>query len=1307
MPVPSYELGRLGPDAFEHLVNMLALKVLGAGATGFGPGKDGGRDGYFEGRASYPSEQGGWSGVWYIQSKFHAPHLSTDPQKWLISRLESEIDEFQRPESRRRLPDNWILATNIDPSGAPETGAFDRAAKIIEDRLPHLKGHFHIWGGKKIIDLLSTHPLITDNYFDLVSPGRVLSKIYNAFDEDKSIINLTIRLCIATKLNEHQYTKLEQAGSVTDTRPGIHDLFKDLPFRSRNNEQMALGALTKALSQNHRYEMPETSSVAWAKWSRDPVRARVWFVKGGPGQGKSTLTQYVCQIQRAALLLSPNAPPHTPAQSALAQRIRCAAEKDGFWPTIPRVPIAVELKEFAHWFGQQSETDSRRVLSYLAQVFSKELGEEIKANTLRKGFGEGRWLFVFDGLDEVPADIKDSVAAEIVYFLDDFLVGCKSDAAAVCTSRPQGYAGQFGDLVAATIELSKLSPAQALACAGPVLAIERTEGEQRTYLDTLTEALASPAVAEIMTTPLQSHIMAVIVRDGGRPPQRKWQLFNTFYSTMKKREANKNPTDRKLSKLLREGDKLLKSLHNRLGFELHARAETSNGATTSISRELLNVIVTKVVSDLQDDNVEETVAVLMEATTDRLVLVSTPESGDEVSFDIRPLQEFFAAEYIYEGNSIDIFLNRFRCIAGDSHWREVVHFALSGLIEGERQIELTNAVAIVSQLDEHDAAGVRTLLRRLARGGISAARLLEEGVLEQDKKIRVLFRGCLPPLLACPEGYRYLVGTHVPHSRNWLIDVLLAHLREQVEAEALGTAVALAMLVSDGDPRMPAVKAELNKMSVEAKRVLIASLSVAIDIAEMGKLNNWILEACFEMLLQEDWYNMGHDFIYTITNWIEEDVERVSGLNAFVGLKNGSEKDVMGAIFGQIELMGVRKTESFGGIVHREEYEIKSNLLDEDTFCIILRLLEGAQGIVKSALLGLKFAYTKSAEDWSKLVSSVGGDTRRIFNLPAAVRVYFSREHCRGGADNLEIVKYLNEVPLVERRSGLMVQQGLTAEPDDWERLLSEDFYFTLSHLMRASLRRIERDQDDVTDTFMQFLQSERGLFSLDRILHVHAWPQQHTLAIGALQRISPALGAKIRVYAVASSRAQVPEFHPYRQIVSFPLSLPDEAGLIPHIIGGLVRSVRFRSELRSELRSEEYHVHTYFERVQQLAREFFPDHEMLRQVHVDRENPIRTRAGALIAYYITDLGDRKPTAAELIELFDPSESAWYLPAAALIFSRSVSEGVFDKAEPYGDLLDHARDCIAARVSVEDTARQWREYSAAPATNAINSGGWM
>ena len=49
----SYDLSKLDKVSFEHLANSLALRVLGSGHTGFGPGSDGGRDGFFEGEAPY------------------------------------------------------------------------------------------------------------------------------------------------------------------------------------------------------------------------------------------------------------------------------------------------------------------------------------------------------------------------------------------------------------------------------------------------------------------------------------------------------------------------------------------------------------------------------------------------------------------------------------------------------------------------------------------------------------------------------------------------------------------------------------------------------------------------------------------------------------------------------------------------------------------------------------------------------------------------------------------------------------------------------------------------------------------------------------------------------------------------------------------------------------------------------------------------------------------------------------------------------------------------------------------------------
>lgn len=143
----SYDLSKLGPDAFENIVNFLALKTLGLGSSSFGPGADGGRDGYFKGEAPYPSETEHWKGEWYIQSKFHKPHLSKNPHKWLIEQVKQEIEAFDHEDSDRIWPDNWIIATNIDPSGKPETGSFDAIKKLLKKSPDGKKVNLNIWGG--------------------------------------------------------------------------------------------------------------------------------------------------------------------------------------------------------------------------------------------------------------------------------------------------------------------------------------------------------------------------------------------------------------------------------------------------------------------------------------------------------------------------------------------------------------------------------------------------------------------------------------------------------------------------------------------------------------------------------------------------------------------------------------------------------------------------------------------------------------------------------------------------------------------------------------------------------------------------------------------------------------------------------------------------------------------------------------------------------------------------------------------------------------------------------------------------------
>ncbi|MDR7377924.1 hypothetical protein J2X19_002603 [Rhodoferax ferrireducens] len=797
--VNSYELGGLDPYAFENLVNLLALKVLGPGSSGFGPGPDGGRDGFFEGEAPYPSITENWKGIWYIQSKFHAPHLSKNPQKWLIEKVKGEIELFEESDNGRLWPDNWIIATNIDPSGKSDTGSFD-AIRSLVDAATRKKVNIAIWGGNKILGLLSQYPDVAQQYAHFITPGEVLSALQNQLTDQYANISSVIRYLVGTQFSEQIYTKLDQAGSSSDTRPGVHHLFIDLPFSVDESdlEGSALDYLCSASAQPQRYSVISQYSKVWRDWRKNPHRARVALLKGGPGQGKSTVGQYFSQIQRAALLLLPDAPVVTEKVKNLALEVKVAADRIGAWPSAPRIPIFIELKEYAHWFGQKSNDEGRGVLSYLANRIAAKIEQNILPNMLRRALSVQSWFVLFDGLDEVPNDVKDLIADEVNNFINEIVVQEDADVLTLCTSRPQGYSGQFSALDGPILILQKLDVDTAILCAEPVVRYDRSEDEGTRSLELLKSAAASQSVQQLMTTPLQSHIMAVVVRDGGRPPELRWALFENFYQVMKKRESLKNVHNPRISRLLREDDRLIRAVHARLGFELHARAERSEGAQTTLTKAEFRALVTYVVEKLSDDNTNNTVDVVMEAMTERLVLVSTPENGAHVRFDIRQLQEFFASEFLYDVDNPSVLASRIEVVGGDSHWLEVMHFLLSALVENRRTTELDVAIKVLERLNEGNNDGVyRLFYRRMAKGAVLGMRLLIEGVLEQDKRDRLRFKTLFEPIggLLDVSFLRNLNNVRAPNSRNWLINVLSEKIAEANFSESIGAIIALGWLL--------------------------------------------------------------------------------------------------------------------------------------------------------------------------------------------------------------------------------------------------------------------------------------------------------------------------------------------------------------------------------------------------------------------------------------------------------------------------------------------------------------------------------
>ncbi|MUZ66320.1 hypothetical protein [Agrobacterium vitis] len=1284
MAAPGYELSRLDPNTFEHLVNSLAIKVLGAGVTGFGPGADGGRDGLFVGPSSYPTERDGWSGVWYIQSKFHAPGLSKDPQKWLLERIEDELAEFDKSHGRRKWPDNWIIATNIDPSGVPETGAFDAALALVAKRRPGLAKRFAIWGGSKIIALLVNNENVADYYREFITPGHVIKSIYNSINEENANYSDIIRHFVVTEFKENLYTKLEQAGSNTDNRPYIHKIFVDLPYESdRDRRRLALRSLARSLACTQSARNEQFDDKDWQLWQRDPDRARVWFIKGGPGQGKSTITQYIAQIQRACLILDPQGPTATNKERVPAREICAITSGNNLWPIAPRVPVVIELRLFAQWYGEDPRSGGRRILAYLTQTISDKIAQQVRPGTLKSMFSKARWLFIFDGLDEVPGDIKDEVAEQVTYFVDDFLVGIGSDASIICTSRPQGYSGQFDALQGANVILSKLPPFLALECAKPLIEYERTETESKNLINILKSALTNKSIAELMTTPLQSHIMAIIVRDGGRPPERKWKLFNTFYEIMKKREANKNFPDPRLASLLRDSDKLIKAVHARLGFELHARAETKSGATTSLSRPEFEILVRKVVSALQDEDVEETVSVMMEATVERLVFVNTPENSQDVRFDIRQLQEFFAAEEIRNSESLTVLSERLRAIVPDSHWREVVHFVISALIENGRRTEVSNVASVLGELDRADDSSHQEFQKRLSKGSLIAARLLSEGVLEEDKRIRGDFANCIYSLIASTESFEYFRGVTAKHTTFWIINILIAAIQDRVESECIGAAIGLAALLRDDDPRASKVSDLILSKSLSFQMAIFSACNWFPEFDEPQPSPIWLTKVAISALMDEKWYEQPADFIESAILSIRRCPSCKELLRDFVGENFASiEADLLG--YAEFTRKGRRRKRKKIGTVFIEYFETSDDILWCNWNSALKAELVNSSGIFKAIYYVSEIIHDPVEEKLRDFVE-LYGSFKPLTVLPEPIRQLYKINYQKVGSCFEDISRVLrinskkNFGDIVSLRNSSDISK---MKENDIGRLLEHFPFFIMNIVFDASV-------DDMSII-------AKSNMIIENLAFIGGNSSSIGMLIAAVGKVpAGALRERLVTYLTTTPKWNSTGSIYVRNLAPFILELPSENVLLPWVLRLVVSYAETHRWAEDAHRSASME-----ERASELIESYIADCEQLKYLAYDKSVDLDIRAAAIILCHMHPKGENILQDFDFVDLYSSENGEWLVPSLFFAIRKLIVERDDVILAKVSSLLAISRSDYNTRLKIDGFISRLREATPGGISNS-------
>ena len=705
------------------MAQSLAIAVLGSAVTVFGDGPDGGREATFNGRCGYPDpvlRQGPWNGYGVVQAKFKSRLTTTTADtKWFLGQLRKELRTWADPDSGRRkrgtLPEYLIIVTNVPLSADPGRGGIDSADALINSKYAELglKG-WAVWPHDQLCRYLDHHDGVRRTYGGLTTTGDVLAEVQRALagldpariHEEPLGSLLTKRA--AKELLAQQWVRLSEAGHPTNAKLMLSEVAVDLPVRPQGAP--ASGRPTGAVA----HVMTLGDSIRRPRPGFPPSRHLA--LVGGPGQGKTTLGQLICQAYRVAIL--EDRPQHTlgPEVPDLVRQYRAHLEGLSIpRPQCRRWPVRVVLSEYADALDKQA---SLPLLEFIASQ-TRDVSP-INTTMMGRWLREWPWLLVLDGLDEVA----DPGTRELTLKrISDFYIDAaaeEADLLVVATTRPQGYQDELGGLYE-HLQLEPMGNEDALRYARHLTNVRFANDPEMgdRVLARLQSASDDPQTSRLLRTPLQVTIMSILLERRSRAPRDRYGLFAAYYRTLYDREVAKDtPTARFLDDQRRNVD----YVHERVGRTLQTRAQHAGESDPRMPRsELRQIAIARLLNEEHGQVEAERLAdEVAKVATNRLVML-VGYAQDTVGFEIRSLQELMAARSLFAGDE-EHLLASIRALALSAHWRNTWLFAVSRIFT-EREALRDQIVVLLEELDTRDP-----LFRQLQPGARLAIALLDEDV---------------------------------------------------------------------------------------------------------------------------------------------------------------------------------------------------------------------------------------------------------------------------------------------------------------------------------------------------------------------------------------------------------------------------------------------------------------------------------------------------------------------------------------------------------------------------------------------------
>jgi len=707
----SYYYSALGPERFQEFCQALLVACFPNVQCMPVGQPDGGRDAFAMLRhnliTSSSSNERNEERI-VFQVKFsRAPSEDREEREFLQEIVQSERKKVAR--LKRGGLTRYYLLTNVGGTAHPGSGSIDRMNTYLTKELGV---DAFCWWRDDLDRRLDNLPALKWSYPEILKATDLLPALMSgALGEAEQRRQGALQAYLAAQYEDDEELKFKQV----ELQNKMTELFVDLPmapvqsttdpssWHSLQLQRRTIRRRRPFATEHYFVETGDYLDLAanfFLESCTRPNPTRI-VLEGAPGQGKSTVTQYVCQIMRMQLLGKMHDLTRVP---------------EGHRKAMVRLPFRVDLRDFAAWnsgndpFQRKpallSQDEPRSLEGFLAaQVRFHSGGHSFTVSDLSAVIRASHVLLTLDGFDEVAdVAIRQKLVQEITKATTRLENAGGYSVLVIITSRPAAFAKSVGFPRESWsyFELLPFERQQVDEYADKWMRAKSfKEQEKANFRKILDSKLKEPHTQFLSRNPMQLTILlALIYTRGPSLPEKRTSMYDTYMDLFFSRESEK-------SNIVKEHRDLLIDIHRYLAWCLQTAAET--GASGSIESEELKTVLfnylesqgelTAIVDDLFDGVIERVGA-----------LVSRVQETYE--FEVQPLREYFAARYLYEtapyspaGNEkAGTKIERFDALARNPYWLNVARFyagcfskgEISALVDALKEIATSDPYALTS-----------------------------------------------------------------------------------------------------------------------------------------------------------------------------------------------------------------------------------------------------------------------------------------------------------------------------------------------------------------------------------------------------------------------------------------------------------------------------------------------------------------------------------------------------------------------------------------------------------------------------------